>query len=710
MELRVASAVFGLAALFLSALPSYAQSEPEDLPPATPAPSPTASPSEDPSLFGFEPNDAVAAVTRSSERVEDAPGLIAVFGEREIRERGYRTLADLLADVPGFYLEPDERRTVVLTRGLPQSVLIVYDGVPLISDTGRDDLPVGEELSLDHVGRVEVLRGPGTALWGANAFNGIVNVVSADGRDVDGVRVRGEAGSGGVGATEGSVLSGAGASAGARGDRVEWSVGARAFREDGSDRTFRGTPRQYVLFDPVSIPVGARADGGGAPQDSLYGEAVGKLRWKNLQVVSRWSDFSSRAALSSYSHSLLESDRNEKRRAPTLTARAAWTEGEGPWSWTAGVFYLRSLHDDRYPLFARAAAHRFGGEIAVRAVGQSAGVDARGEIESGVQTLSGGVFVSANDTTLATDYVDPSTGTRTENAFRRSFRNEVVQVYAQDRILLGSRVRLTLGASFDDQSDFQPSVNPRAGLVVRLGRGWIGKALYGEAIRTPDAYDLIGISGGTVGGSVAAVSGNPSLSPEKVRTGELAAEYRRGSIATGSIALFGSRADDLIEDRAQGGEVSPVNTGSRYAAGLETHGTWAPAARVALHGAYTFTRSSEDPDGLSSDPLPASPEHVAMLGASWSPLSWTSLYLASRFVGRRELRGEGDRDRLAPYVLTDAQARFGEGRWPVGVSLRVRNLFDTRHHHRNEAVPGRNVAVEIPGARRTVILSLEGRF
>src|SRR5438105_4535951 len=71
-----------------------------------------------PQFFG-EPGD-VAQVTRSGERIEDAPGLIAVVGEREIRERNYRTLADLLADVPGFYVERDARREIVFTRGVPQ--------------------------------------------------------------------------------------------------------------------------------------------------------------------------------------------------------------------------------------------------------------------------------------------------------------------------------------------------------------------------------------------------------------------------------------------------------------------------------------------------------------------------------------------------------------------------------------------------------------
>lgn len=657
-----------------------------------------------PQFFGED----VAGVTRSTERVEDAPGLIAVLGEREIRERGYRTLADLLADVPGFHLEPDERRTVVLTRGIPQSILVVYDGIPLVFDTGRDDLPVGDELSLAHVRRVEVLRGPGTALWGANAFTGIVNVISHDGRDVAGVIASAEAGGTATG-REGTWRTGGSFLAGRRGESFEWSVAVRALAESGSDRFFLRTPRQYVLVDPVSIPV-TFADGTGDPNANLYGEAIAKLRWKKISFTSRWSDFATHGALSGYAHSLMEEERNERRRVPTLSARAAWAEASGSWSWETGAFFLQSVHDDRHPLFAREPAHRYGGQIDVNAKSLHGGVDARGDTSRGSQTFTGGVIAALAESTLATDYVDPVTGTRTRDAVRRRFRNAIFQVYAQDRIVFAERWRLTLGASFDDQTDFAPTINPRAGLVVDLGRGWIGKALYGEAIRTPDAYDLVGISGGAAVGGLAAVRGNPDLEPEKIRTGEIAAEYRRGSIATVSLAAFGSAAFDLIEDRAANGEVVPVNDEERRFIGLELLANVAPSKNVSLHGSYTYVRAAETWVDIPDDPIPTAPRHVATLGGVWSPTRTASLSLTNRYVSRRNLRGEGDSSKLAPYVLTDAHVRWQPLGSPIGTWLQVRNAFDVRYWHRNESVPGRNAAVEIPGDRRTMWLGLEGRF
>ncbi len=630
---------------------------------------------------------------------------MAVVGEREIRDRGYRTLAELLADIPGFYVEPDERRDVVLTRGLPQSILILYDGVPLVFDAGRDDLPVGEELSLENVRRVEVLRGPGTALWGANAFTGIVNVVAEDGRDLDGARLRGE-----VGATETTVRGGAAAAVGSRGTDHEWSLAARASSESGPPRRYLGTPAEYLRIDPVAIPASAeRVDGDGRPGPRRFVETTGKFRWKRFSVTGRWSDFDSRSGLSSYSHSLLEPDRNERRRVPVQSVRAAWTETRERGGASFGLFYLRSLHDDRYPLYARAPLHRFGGEIDVRALSENAGVDATLERTVGRHTLSGGLLFARNRNTLATDYVDPQTGTRSSNAFRRHFVNGVIQVHAEDRVVFAERWRLTVGASYDNQTEFEPSVNPRAGLVVRVRPGWIAKALYGEAIRTPDTYDLVGLSAGAAG-DVSTVRGNPDLRPEKIRTAELGADYRRGSIATVSMALFGSRAEDLIEDSASGGEIRPVNRGSRYAAGIEALWSLAPTSRLSVHGAYTFARTAEEIPDLWDRPLPSAPQHVAVLGATVSPRRWLSLYAGNRAVSRRAARGEAHEGRLGAYVVTDANVRVSAPGWRFGYGLHVRNLFDTHYWHRNEAVPGRNVPVEIPGDRRRITVTVEGRF
>jgi hypothetical protein len=72
-------------------------------------------------------------------------------------------------------------------RGIPDSVLFLYDTVPMGSDVSKFLHPLDRELSLAAVKRVEVIRGPGSVLWGPDAFGGIVNVVPMTGKDLEGV-------------------------------------------------------------------------------------------------------------------------------------------------------------------------------------------------------------------------------------------------------------------------------------------------------------------------------------------------------------------------------------------------------------------------------------------------------------------------------------------------------------------------------------------
>jgi hypothetical protein len=89
--------------------------------------------------------------------------------------------------IPGFYMAQKEWGTQPYLRGIPDSVLFLYDTVPLGSDISKSLHPLDHELSLASVKRIEIIRGPGSVLWGPDAFAGIVNVVPMTGKDLDGV-------------------------------------------------------------------------------------------------------------------------------------------------------------------------------------------------------------------------------------------------------------------------------------------------------------------------------------------------------------------------------------------------------------------------------------------------------------------------------------------------------------------------------------------
>jgi iron complex outermembrane receptor protein len=181
-------------------------------------------------------SQSVSSATGSQTRASEAPAVITVITREEIEVRGYRSLADALRTVPGFYDVFDGVTHNVGVRGINAGlgasgsiIKLMIDGLPVDYRPTNGNF-FGEELvPLQAVERIEVIRGPASALYGANAFLGVINVITRSGADVDGVRLVGDGlaynknpGGGG------SVLVG-----GASG-RVDLLVGARLEQIDRS--------------------------------------------------------------------------------------------------------------------------------------------------------------------------------------------------------------------------------------------------------------------------------------------------------------------------------------------------------------------------------------------------------------------------------------------------------------------------------------------
>jgi iron complex outermembrane receptor protein len=137
---------------------------------------------------------SVAGVAQSR---QSAPAALTVITAEDIRRAGHRNLAEALRLVPGMYVaRVNSSSWLIGSRGLTASALtanrylVLVDGRvahdPLLSSTFWDvtDLP------LDNIDRIEVIRGPGATLWGANAMNGVISVITRDARDSTGSLVR----------------------------------------------------------------------------------------------------------------------------------------------------------------------------------------------------------------------------------------------------------------------------------------------------------------------------------------------------------------------------------------------------------------------------------------------------------------------------------------------------------------------------------------
>ena len=193
------------------AVPAWAQMEeldPLDEPIEAPAGAPVAGQEADgaPVIleeFTVDARTVVLSAARTRTTIQEAPGIITVITADEIRQRGHRTINDVLRTVPGFEgsrVDSNGWFNEATARGQPRTLLILINGVN-VTEPLRNGLTMDRKIPMASVKRIEVTSGPGGVLWGSNALLGVVNIVLEDQADLDGFEV--SAGGGhGVGAQE----------------------------------------------------------------------------------------------------------------------------------------------------------------------------------------------------------------------------------------------------------------------------------------------------------------------------------------------------------------------------------------------------------------------------------------------------------------------------------------------------------------------------
>jgi len=163
--------------------------------------------------FYFLDIPPVTGASKFKQEVADAPSSISIVTADEIKRFRYRTIADVLAGARGFYATNDLNYQYAGARGFSipgdynTRLLVVIDGVPAQDSLSQAagigyDFPVDLAL-IDHI---ELIRGPGSALYGSGAFFGVINVITRKGRHIRGLEV--EAGGGSYQSYSGRITYG----------------------------------------------------------------------------------------------------------------------------------------------------------------------------------------------------------------------------------------------------------------------------------------------------------------------------------------------------------------------------------------------------------------------------------------------------------------------------------------------------------------------
>ncbi len=218
--------------------------------------------------------DSVQGASGFNQKVTEAPASVTIITSEEIQRYGYRTLADILRNVRGFYVSYDRNYSYLGVRGygLPgdynSRITLLIDGHRL-NDNIFDAALFGTEfpIDVDLIDRVEVIRGPNSSLYVASAFLGVINIITKQGRDLQKLSVAAQAGS--YGTYQGRVSYGNRLNNG-----LEMLVSGSFYDSHGQDRLF------FKEFDSPATNNGIAVNA----DDDEFHQFFGNVSWGDFTL------------------------------------------------------------------------------------------------------------------------------------------------------------------------------------------------------------------------------------------------------------------------------------------------------------------------------------------------------------------------------------------------------------------------------------------
>lgn len=650
------------------------------------------------SEFELLANIKVTSVSRTESTVAQSPAAIFVITPEMIRRSGATAIPELFRMVPGMNVARiDGNKWAIGARGLnarfQDKLLVQMDGRtlynPLFSGVYWDTV----DYALEDIERIEVIRGPGASVWGANAVNGIINIITKPAQE-----------------TQGGLVS-------AGGGTME--QGFATFRYGGKlqdDLFFRLYGKSFTRDQQFSQ--------GADPHDDWWGANGGlRLDWKPSELNTLTFD-------GGYLHSV--SARNDSR--PTPTAPFVFLNLENEYT-DAGHALVRWTHrlDEENSWSLQAYWDR------VTRVGNNGYVDLRWDtydVDFQHQLALG----SRHQLVYGAGYrfIDAFLGpSKPDDGFAFAFppphrRPHLVSAFVQDQItLVEDKLSLTLGSKFEHNDFTGFEVQPTGRLLwtpTRRQSVWLSAS---RAVRTPTmAEDSSGLSttllqGAAGVGSYPRLQGNSSFQSEEMIAYEIGHRAQATDTFSVDTALFCNLYHNLKVNVPRPPAIAgPLGTtflaleaqngmnGEAYGAELGLQ--WQPNESWRLHGSYTLLKLQlHRRAGLAASAEAAegqSPQQQVYLQSSWNLPRNIEFDLTGRFVDKLSGFNPGGAvgvdDQVKAYFSLDARLGW---RPRKGLEFEVvgQNLLDSHRPELGTSPALRSPLVEI---QRSVYAKVTWRF
>lgn len=681
-----------LAALLLQVLGAFAQGlEEEDL------------------ALAYGDKEFVSIATGTKQPLRRAPSVTSVVTAEDIKAMGAANLDEVMESIPGVHVTRAaiSHFSVYSIRGIgsnptsnPQ-VLMLQNGIPTNSAWRGDRGQSSGAPLLENISRIEVIRGPGSALYGADAFSGVINIITKNAETASGTE---------MGARLGSFNSqNVWVQHGSRHGALDVAAYLQVGRSDGAAQilTADAATRLNRAFGGASSHAPGPLNTGEQVVDAQLDIGYDKWRLRS-GIKQRSADTGAGIA-----NALDPGGTEETRR---INADLSWNDDNFAQNWGLGFTanYLQQIEDNSYqmyppgtifPPYTVSAATPAGIRALLGPVGTTVrtftngmqGMPGRWERQfrvSGNATYNGFTghsirlgaghedlnmyqirtvknFWLRTDGAAALIGVPVPTGALIDYSAlqphqlpHRRFNN---YAYIQDEWTLARNWSLTAGVRNDNFSDFGSTTNPRLALVWDAAYDLTAKLMFGQAFRAPSFNEQYGVN--------PTGDGNPDIKPEHIKTMETAFAWQARNSLKLNLNLYRYGMKDAIRPVTKPGGVGLqfTNTGQLHGSGMEVEAVWDASRNVRVTANFALQETIDENTNTDAG---YAPRKHAFARADWRMAgNWMLSPQLDWVADRRRVKGD-TRPQVPDYTTFDLILHNTREKRQWNFAFAARNLFN----------------------------------
>jgi iron complex outermembrane receptor protein len=592
-----------------------------------------------------EQSYTVYGASKYEQKTSEAPASVTIVTADEIRKYGYKTLADVLESVPGIFITYDRNYHYIGVRGFRRPgdydsrILILVNG-HRVNENVSDSVSTGTTfpVDIDLIEKVEVIKGPGSSLYGSNALLAVVNIITKNAKTLNGVEVSGEVAS--FDTQKGRVSYGKNFD-----ESHNLLVSATSFKSDG--------PRlHFKEFDDPATHNGNVSNDDDQFDNLFLNAKVGEftflatylMREKGIPTApydtyfgdsrTRTNDDSALVGLE-YKHDFTDDF--------TVIGRASYHhyDYDGGWVYDDGMGGLYINRDNSRGRWWESELQFIAKPIENHKL--TWGIEDRYNVRQDQKNWDSDVYLDDH---------------RHSNNWG---------VYIQDEWKIFDKWTFIGGVRHDEYGTFGGTTNPRLALIYQHSDATTVKLLYGQAFRAPNVYELYYNDGGNT------MKAADSLKPETIQTYEAVLEQKLNKNLSATVSGFHYNIDDVIEQYLDPSDDLLIfrNLKEVKANGIETAllGKWENGVKG--RASYTFVEAR---DGQTNAILVDSPKQLAKFNVI-SPVIQKNLFAGLEVLYTSKAKTLTN-NRADGFWVTNFTLTYENIVKGLELSASVYNLFD----------------------------------